>query len=326
MDMTRLDEQLSLVIQDAWAQSTLATRNSQWLRYIRFCKANELSPVPALTLTVARFLVHLGSTCTYNTCNNYLSAIISLHKFMGQDGNFRDSYIITLVLKGLGRRLGKQVNQKIGLSPQNLMDMYSNLDCSLVNNITEWTAIVLSFRTLLRKSNLVQSTYKDPGSVIQRSDVKFSPKGMVLLVRKTKTIQAKEYILEVPVFYVKNAALCAVSMLDTHFMRTSHIADGPLFQVFDKKGVLRPLLYKDLLSFLKSMVTSINLNPADVGLHSLRRSGAGFLHSIGISLVDIMNAGDWKSLAALAYLVSPLSRKKQIEESVVGALDFSHYT
>lgn len=193
--MSRLDEQLSLVIQDAWAQSTLATRNSQWLRYIRFCRANGFSAVPALTLTVARFLIHLGASCAYSTCNNYLSAIISLHKFMGQDSTFRETYVINWVLKGLGRRLGKQVNQKIGLSPRQLMDMYSKLDCSSINNITKWTAIVFSFRSLLRKSNLVQSTYGDSGSVIQRSVVVFNSNSIILRVRKTKTIQSKEYVL-----------------------------------------------------------------------------------------------------------------------------------
>lgn len=65
----------------------------------------------------------------------------------------------------------------------------------------------------------------------------------------------------------------------------------------------------------------IGLSPADVGLHSMRRSGAAFLHSIGVSLVDIMNAGDWQSLAALAYLISPIERKQWIESQAAQALE-----
>lgn len=80
--------------------------------------------------------------------------------------------------------------------------MYTNLDFSVINNITKWTAIILLFCSLLRKSNLVQTTYKDPGPVIQRSDVAFNYKGLILRVSKTKTIQSNEYVLEVPVFYV----------------------------------------------------------------------------------------------------------------------------
>lgn len=53
----------------------------------------------------------------------------------------------------------------------------------------------------------------------------------------------------------------------------------------------------------------------------MRRSGVAFLHSIGVSLVDIMNAGDWRSLAALSYLISPIERKVMIESQAADALN-----
>lgn len=179
-------------------------------------------------ITIARFLIHLGSTCAYSTCNNYLSGIITLHRFMGHSSDFRDYFVIKLVLKGLAKRLGTHVNQK--------------------------------------------------------------------------------------------TCFDIVSMLSTHFFRTPQLVQGPLFYLFSK-GKWSPLLYKDLLEFLKSCVSIINLDRNEVGLHSLRRSGAAFLQSINISLVDIMNSGDWKSLAALTYLVSPLSRKLTIEQQVVDQLE-----
>lgn len=119
----------------------------------------------------------------------------------------------------------------------------------------------------------------------------------------------------IPINYVNTRGLCAASMLGAHLARTSHIKEGPLFFVLDNKG-WKPLRYIDLLKFLKDCVKLIGLDPADVGLHSMRRSGAAFLHSLGVSLIDIMNAGDWKSLAALAYLISPYRRKQEIEQVV----------
>lgn len=65
-----LDEQIAEVIKSAWADTTLSTRNSQWGRFIRFCKANGLAPMPASITTIARFLIHLASTCAFSTCNN----------------------------------------------------------------------------------------------------------------------------------------------------------------------------------------------------------------------------------------------------------------
>lgn len=77
--MVALDAELDLVICAAWADSTLKTQNSQWRQYIKFCTSNDLTPVPGDVLSIARFLVNLGNTCKYSTCNNYLSAIVSLH-------------------------------------------------------------------------------------------------------------------------------------------------------------------------------------------------------------------------------------------------------
>lgn len=198
--------------------------------------------------------------------------------------------------------------------------MFHKIDFADVNNITKWAAIIMSFRTLLRKSNLVQSTYKESQAVVKRSDICYNESGIILKVRRTKTLQNKEYVLEIPVCQLDSEVFCVVSMLHTHLARTRHIQDGPLYWVIDKKNQWKPLLYRDLLSFLKRSVQSIGLNPDEVGLHSLRRSGAAYMHTLGISLIDIMNAGDWKSLAALAYLISPLSRKNQIEASVAESL------
>lgn len=319
MDMVELDRDIEVVITSAWAESTLKTRNCQWGKFIDFCNANNLTPLPADVTTVARFLVHLARTCVFSTCNNYLSAIVSLHKFFGHEKSFREFFLIQLVLKGLGRRLGKSVSQKVGLTPTELCKMYIHIDLSEVNAITQWAALILSFRTLLRKSNIVPTVYDKYEMVISRQDVEFTADGIVLNVRKTKTLQRQEYVLKIPVNFVDKTCLCAASMLITHLSRTDHIKEGPLFYM-RKKGLWKPLLYSDLLSFLKRSVSCIGLSPTDVGLHSMRRSGAGFLHSIGISLIDIMNAGDWRSLAALSYLISPFSRKLEIEKQSVAVL------
>lgn len=156
--------------------------------------------------------------------------------------------------------------------------------------------------------------------VVERSDIEYTSQGILLKVRKTKTIQRREYVLEIPVNYIRNKDFCAASMLITHLRRTSSIKHGPLFMLL-KDGQWRPLLYTELLAFIKDCVALIGMSPAEVGLHSLCRSGAAYLHSLGISLIDIMNTGDWHSLAALSYLISPLDRKTQIESVVAGALD-----
>lgn len=286
--MAKVDEQLELILRSAWAESTLRTRNSQWKKFIEFCVSNKLTAVPADSWTADRFLVNQAKTCAYSTCNNYLSAVITLHRFFGHDRPFREYFVINMVLKGLSRHLGKEVNQKIGLTPLQLCNIYDLLDLSDINVITKWASLMLSFRSLLRKSNIVQTVSGKMDMVIERSDVEFTSEGILLKVRKTKTIQRKEYVLQVPVHFTTNRKLCAASMLTTHLVWTEHIKEGPLFLVL-KKGQWKPLLYGELLSFIKYCITLIGSSPSDAGLHSMRRSGAAYLHSIGVSLVDIIS-------------------------------------
>ena len=176
--------------------------------------------------------------------------------------------------------------------------------------------MILSFRTLLRKSNIVPDVIGKLNHVVKRRDVVVFDWGVMITVHSTKTLQCQEYVLEIPVYYVSNCAFCVASALREHMVRYPASMDGPLFlkRVGDQ---CLPVLYKELLCFIKRAVSSIGLPPQEYGTHSMRRAGAGFLHGIGIPLEDIMAMGDWHSLAVLDYLITPVSRKKDIQAMVV---------
>ena len=66
----------------------------------------------------------------------------------------------------------------------------------------------------------------------------------------------------------------------------------------------RVLSYGFLNISFKSLVEKVlHLNPKCYSIHSLRRSGATALHSVGIPDSVIKSMGRWKSLAFLKYLV-----------------------
>ena len=155
VDLGDLDKEVSGVIGVAWAQNTKATGHSQWKKYLSFYADNELVAVPADPHTVARFLVYLSRTTKYRTVNNYLSAINKLHEYYGYTMNFRDIFLFKLVLSGLKRQLGDVVTQNIPLSTPQLLDTYKLLDMWDNQDHVMWCAIVLSFGSLLAKSNVV---------------------------------------------------------------------------------------------------------------------------------------------------------------------------
>ena len=304
------------MIGSAWSSNTLLTRNSQWSRFIKFCNEHGLQVMPASANTVCRFLIWQSRTSKYSTCNNYLSAINVLHRFYGHDIDFRQFFVVKLVLKGLKSTLGDKVTQKIPLLK--LLKMYEQLDLSVELEQILWTIIIVSFRTLLRKSNLVPTLVGDLRHVVLRRDVDRYEWGILLRVGSTKTLQNNEYSLELPVHFVECAPLCAASAIIHHIDKFPAPPDSPLFVEVGKK----PIIYAELLGFLKDLSSRIGIDPGLVGCHSLRRSGTAYMHSIGVPLEDIMSIGDWRSLSVLDYLVTPRSRKDQIQRAVASSLNF----
>ena len=315
--LQELDKEVSATVGLAWSDNTLKSRNSQWKKYFEFCITMGLPALPADVSTIARFLVYLSRTCKFSTINNYLSAINVVHKYHGYDIDFRKFYLTQLIIKGLKRQLGTKVDQSRPFSKDELICMYMNMDHASEIDLVLWSAVILSFRTLLRKSNYVPDSLKDMPHVLRREDVTFFDWGMELRVSSSKTIQHKQYVLTIPVRYVMDKRFCAVAALLYHFKHYPAGEREPLF-INPKTG--KPLIYRDLLAFIKRLATSIGIVDSRVGCHSLRRSGAAFMHSIGVPLEDIMSIGDWRSMAVLSYLATPMSRKKYIQDCVAEKL------
>ena len=320
VSLPEVDKEVSAAIGSAWAPSTLRTRNSQWKRFISFCQENDLCPLPATPRTVSRFLVFQARSSKYVTVNNYLSAINRLHAFYGHTIDFRGFFLIKLVLAGIKRQLGDKSTQKIPLTPEQMINIHSKLDLSDDNIRSMWCALMLSFRSLLRKSNLVPDNASLSGHLIRRSDIEFTPTGMIIHVHSSKTLQYNDRVLDIPISTMSSPVFCVVTMMKEHFKSFEAGLEEPLFMKKSPKGV-SPVLYADLLHFLKNCVSLIGLNPADVGLHSMRRSGAAFLHHIGTPLEDIRCIGDWRSLAVLSYLITPPHRMRDIEVKASTSLE-----
>lgn len=118
----------------------------------------------------------------------------------------------------------------------------------------------------------------------------------------------------IPISFTRESpCFCAASMVATHIARTPRPPDDPVFYKVNSKGKWTPVLYKDLLAFIKKLAPYVQKKASQLGTHSLRRSGATFHSQFGVPLQEIRTVGDWKSLAVLSYLVTPLERKEQID-------------
>ena len=159
---------------------------------------------------------------------------------------------------------------------------------------------------------MVPSSVTSLRHVVKRRDVELHTLGVMVKVPSTKTLNCEEYVLEIPIYNVPESKFCVASAVQRYLHETPGSLKRPIF--LKRQGICwPPLLYEDILSFSKFAV-------ANKSTHSLRWSGACFLHGIVVSLEDIMAMGDWKSLAVLDYLITPVSRKQDIQQKVASAL------
>ena len=277
--------------------------------------------VPTTVKVMCSFIVYLSEKLAYVTIDNYVSGVLMLNKYFGYDVSYiRLDFVFSTTLKGLRRLLGDPEPRRITLSLENLLNMSLSVDCLNVNERCMWSCIVTSFRSLLRKCNLVPDNLKLEGHFLRRSSLTFSSWGVLLKVSSSKTIQYGQRTHLIPLTYARGSPLCAPTLLSRHFNDCPSVtADSPVFML-KYAGRYVPLTYPVLLKYLKKLLKCVHLDVLGAGCHSLRRAGAAFLHHSGVPLEDIRQTGDWASLTALIYLAKPLSSRIDLDRMVVDVM------
>ena len=256
---------------------------------------------------MCRYVVYLSATLKYHTIQNYVSGVISLNNYSGHNvKTIRSDFEFIMTLAGIRRTLGDPTPVRPSLTLSNLLEMYKFVNLDSVEHRVMWTCIALSFRALLRKSNLVPDAAVNPsGHFLRRGAVSFTWWGMELHISSSKTIQYGQKVHKVPITVSPGSPLCAASLLREHFREFPSEDPSSPALVIPKGDSVVPLTYSKVLRFIKKLMTASGLDPERAGMHSLRRAGALYMYSLGLSIEDIRQAGDWSSMAALLYLTKP---------------------
>ena len=139
---------------------------------------------------------------------------------------------------------------------------------------------------------------------------------MELLISSSKTVQYMQRVNKVPITLTQGSPLCTTTWIRQHLCDfPSQDPTSPMFMVRRGTKVV-PLSYSVLLTYLKKLMKMSALDSERAGMHSLRRAGALYMYSIGLSIEDIRQAGDWQSLAALIYLTKPYSVRVETDQIV----------
>ena len=174
------------------------------------------------SVQVASYITWLTWSLSYSSITNYLSALNFFLKSESSDPIDYSNHIVKTMLGGAKRCLGCAVKTAYPILLFHLLKMFSFFHDSYRHNATR-AAILTAFRVLLRKSQIINSD-----SVLLHSDFSFFNWGMIITIRKSKTIQFSERKLLIPVSRLKNTSLCAVFWTEKHFAEVEAHDSSPV--------------------------------------------------------------------------------------------------
>lgn len=310
--LLHLRQRCEMVKSLCWAEATWRTRRSQWKKYNDFCTKYELVPAPASVDTICLYITHLTYSLKYSTICNYLSAVWSLHEYLGFPAVAKNAYLIKCTMRGAHRLLGDSVLTADPLLPEDFILLYRQMDFSNLTDLVFWSALVLMYRCLLRKGHVTASPHN-----ILRSHLEFTTYGACLTITSSKTIQFRERVVQVPIVKSHGSVLCPVRWLCKYLARVRVNPGSPLF-VMPKSS--RPMTYAYFSGRLKRAIQDAGLVGRYTS-HSLRRGAATYLSRLGLPLHDIKLFGDWRSLSVLLYLSGDIHTRLLKDSGVAKQLE-----
>ena len=277
------------------SSNTAKARDSSLNSYLKFCELYNLSPFPTTPYQASLYCTYLSTCVSPSTVSNYISGVWYHQKMLGfQDHS--SNFMLKQTIKGIHRSSSHIPPSKDVILPVHLVQMYTLLNHSNLNDLMFWLATLLGFRALLRKCHFTLSPHS-----LQFRDVELLDSGLKLTIRSSKTDQLGSKPSHVFVTKVANHIFCPMYHLTKILSFPQFSPHDHLFQVV-YKGKLVPMSYNYYRARLSEVGKASGLNIQNLTPHSLRHSGATYLQSLGIPLDVIKSRGNWSSSAVSRYL------------------------
>lgn len=300
-----------------YQETTMRNLRSQALVYNRFCEFYGLPKFPATAWQMVRFARYVANTVTsYETVQNYLSGVRTLHKLGGFEVPGPDEPNVRHLMRAIKQELAHPIKQAEPMTPQLLRQIYEHVDLKDECHIVCYTALLVGFCLFLRKSNLVPEGAGNfnPQKQLTRADVRLGENIALVMVRWTKTIQYKEKELVLPLLSAKDLRLCPIFWLKLMCKKVVASDIDPLFSLSGGSKGITPLTYEKLARQLKLWVQKTGKLGDRYTLHGLRRGGACHALEVGLMGEELKILGDWATDAYMRYL--DLSLQKRVNSMV----------
>lgn len=258
-------------------------------------------PVPADDSTLCRYVAYLAEKLRPDSIKQYLNVIRLLHLESGLANPLYDSWVLNTLLKGIKREKGGQVNRKLPITTDILCRMAACLDLGNSQTLTFWSACLLAFFGMLRKSSLFPADPRQADHLLV-DHCSIEDWGMVIYLQYSKTIQYRERKAYIALPWHRNRLLCPARTLIRALKLAQVTSDREFILSFRQGSRLLHMTYAMFTTLLQNTLLKCGLSIQCYSGHSFRRGGASHALNSGVPPEVIRAQGDWKSMSYLDYL------------------------
>lgn len=268
-DLAELQNKAAEFAENALADNTLVAYASDRKHFVEWCDIQGLEHIPAEQNTIIAYITFMaGEGYKVSTIERRLAAIRKAHEARGIDGP-TGMLAVRTVMKGIRKSLGVAPTKKEAITTEHIVQWIETLGTD-EKSLRDKAIILIGYAGALRRSEITG---------LDVEDLKFSSKGVLLTLRRSKTDQegAGQHIA-IP--HGENRATDPVRALRA-WLKTSKIRSGPVFRGFTPpslKGGRRiretRLSARFVAVLVKDLCEAIGIDPAKCGGHSLRAGHA----------------------------------------------------
>ena len=299
------------------AVNTHATYSSGQRSYLSYCEQVKSRPFPITEHKLCSWIADLATRIVPKTIRVYMYALRSMCVDGGATLSFKDMHQLARVYHGIKKQHGvASTRPRLPITLGVLQSMYNYLNMDDHDDIILWAAFTLAVSNMLRVSEFAITRSGQYPAPITHGDINLNKSSQYyeLHIKRSKTDQyAEGRTVQV---YATGAVTCPV-----HAMRrlitlcSNQRRVRPQSAVFVLRSGL--LLSRHVVERrLKSLVTSIGLDPSQYNTHSLRRGGATSYSLANVPDRMIQVIGGWTSDSYKLYIDTSMG---QVREAAISA-------
>ncbi|CAX17042.1 putative integrase (plasmid) [Methylorubrum extorquens DM4] len=289
-------EQHARAARGAFADNTVRALAADSRIFAAWCREEGRAMLPATPETVAAFIDAQGETKARATVERYRSSIAALHRAAGLPNPCADE-IVRLAVKRMNRARGRRQKQAEPLNRASIERMLEvKTPGRLHRRVTEAkretplialrnaALVAVAYDTLLRRSELVSLYIGDLHKGADGSGT--------VLVRRSKADQEGEGAIK----YLAPDTMAHIEA----WLSAAHLESGPLFRPLTKGGQVGTVALGggEVARVFRDLATAAGLKLARLPSgHSTRVGATQDMFAAGFELLEVMQAGSWKTPA-----------------------------